>query len=237
MKRQIIFSILIFILYGCESPKWNISELYAQKIEGTSKILYKYDAWGGRDSHVSGFIILDSTKPFEIDLKNNLSLLNLSEIPNKEKIEGIAHECYNSCGESYYKTKPIFSPMKIDNTASEKINIETFTYQYRGYSEKEKGLRGDYVFEKCLETKDSIKFYNLNDVISVNETHLDELTIKKGEVYLQENNKGEVVKIVVNQTTVNPKSKEIVESKTYFLKPKNKIKKNYFSERGIFKEI
>ena len=110
MKRQIIFSILIFILYGCESPKWNISELYAQKIEGTSKILYKYDAWGGRDSHVSGFIILDSTKPFEIDLKNNLSLLNLSEIPNKEKIEGIAHECYNYVENLTTKQNLFFHP-------------------------------------------------------------------------------------------------------------------------------
>ncbi len=71
MKSKFIFFIIIsFSLVSCGFEKlgdWDISELYAQKIEGTNKVLYKYDAWGGRDSHVSGFLILDSTKTFKID--------------------------------------------------------------------------------------------------------------------------------------------------------------------------
>ena len=142
-----IFLLLLIFLNGCGLGQWEISELYSQKIEGTSKILYKYDAWGGRDSNANGFIILDSTETFEIDLINSLPFYNLSDIPNRNKIEGITHDCYNSCEEKYYKTKPIFSPMKIDNSKSEGLNIETKIYQYRGLSEKDRGLRGDFIFE------------------------------------------------------------------------------------------
>lgn len=235
--RLIIFSILSLFLNSCGFGEWDISELYSQKIQGTSKILYKYDAWGGRDSHVSGFLILDSTKTFKIDLKNSLPFYNLSSIPNKSKIEGVKHECFNSCSEKYYKTEPIFSPMKIENSKSEGLNIETKIYQYRGLSEKDKGLRGDFIFEKFVETKDSIYFFDLQEEKYVNNKHLNELKLKKGEVYLRENKVGEITKIVINQTTLNPQNNEIIEALTYYLMPKNKIKTSDFSDRGIFKEV
>ena len=241
MKSKFFFFIIIpFFLISCGFEKlgdWDISELYAQKIEGSNKVLYKYDAWGGRDSHISGFLILDSAKAFEIDLKNTLPFYNLSTIPNNLKLEGIKHECYNSCAEEYYKTNPIFSPMKVENSKSEGLSIETKIYQYRGLSEKNRGLRGDFVFENFVETKDSISFYNLKDIKSVHKTHLDELKLKKGEVYLNENELGEITKIVVNQTTINPQNNEIIETLTYFLSPENKIKSSDFSDRGIFKEV
>ncbi|MFD2892575.1 hypothetical protein ACFS5J_11190 [Flavobacterium chuncheonense] len=232
-----IFLLLLIFLNGCGLGQWEISELYSQKIEGTSKILYKYDAWGGRDSNANGFIILDSTETFEIDLINSLSFYNLSDIPNRNKIEGITHDCYNSCEEKYYKTKPIFSPMKIDNSKSEGLNIETKIYQYRGLSEKDRGLRGDFIFEKFVETKDSIYFFNLNEVKYVDNKHLDELKLKKGEVYIKENENNEITSLVINQITLNPNNKEIIETVTYFLSPKNKIKSSDFSERGIFKQV
>ncbi len=241
MKSKFIFFIIIsFSLVSCGFEKlgdWDISELYAQKIEGTNKVLYKYDAWGGRDSHVSGFLILDSIKEFEIDLKNTLPFYNLSSIPNKSKIEGVKHECFNSCSEEYYKTEPIFSPMKIENSKSEGLNIETKIYQYRGLSEKDKGLRGDFIFEEFVETKDSIYFFNLQEEKYVDNKHLNELKLKKGEVYLSENEAGEITKIVINQTTLNPLNNEIIEALTYFLMPNNKIKTSDFSDRGIFKEV
>ena len=224
-------------LCSCGFGKWEIYELYSQRIEGTDKLIYKYDAWGGRDSHVSGFLILDSKEKFEIDLPNTLPFYNLSNIPSKIKIQGVTTECYNSCGETYYKTKPIFIPKKIKNSTSNGVNIQTVTYQYRGFSEKVKGLRGDYEFEKFVETKDSIYFFNLDDVISVNETHLDELKIKKGEIYLNENENGEVNKIVVEYKNLNTQTKEIIDGGTYFLKPRNKIKSSDFSERGIFHKV
>lgn len=237
--HTIIFSISLICLYSCGFDKlgqWNISELYAQKIEGTSKILYKYDAWGGRDSNANGFVILDSTETFKIDLKQELPFYKLYDIPNKTKIEGITHECYNSCGEDYYKSKPNFKPMKIDKFQSNNINIENIIYQYRGYSEKDGGLER-YVFEKFIETKDSIFFYNLNDVESMHEIHLDELKVKKGEIYLQNNEKKEIEKIIVEQISLNPTTKEFIDGRTCYLTPKNKTFTNEFSQRGIFRRI
>ena len=235
----IVFLMLLICLYSCGFEKlgqWDISELYAQKIEGTSKILYKYDAWGGRDSNANGFVILDSTEIFKIDLKKELPFYKLSDIPNKNKIEGITHECYNSCGEDYYKSKPNYKPMKIDKFQSNNINIENIIYQYRGYSEKDGGLER-YVFEKFIETKDSLFFYNLDDVESMDGIHLDELRVKKGEVYLQQNENKEIQKIIVEQISLNPITKEFIDGRTCFLTPKNKTFANEFSQRGIFRKI
>ena len=81
---------------------YEIAKYNAMDIQATKK-LYQYDAWGGRDSNANGFIILDSSEIFKIDLQNELPFYNLSDIPNKTKIVGITHDCYNSCGSDYYK--------------------------------------------------------------------------------------------------------------------------------------
>ena len=238
-NRLILYSIFTFCLNSCVFEKigqWDITKLYAQKIEGTSKILYKYDAWGGRDTNANGFIILDSTETFKIDLNKELPFYLLSDIPNKSKIEGITHECYNSCGEDYYRSRPLYKPMKIDKSQSNNISVECIIYQYRGYSEKQGGLER-YVFEKFIETKDSLFFYNLNDVESMNGIHLNELKVKKGEVYLQQDKKGEIKKITIEQVSLNPKTKEFIDGRTCYLTPKHKTLINEFSERGIFREV
>ncbi|RKF42605.1 hypothetical protein BCY89_03805 [Sphingobacterium siyangense] len=241
MKFKFLFlSILTILLNSCGfdlSGEWDITELYVQKIEGSSKLLYKYDAWGGRDSHVYGFIIIDSTQSFKIDLDSTLPMYNLSEIPSKNKISGIKHECKNDCGDEYYKTKPNYLPLRIDKSKSEGIAIENIVFQYRGLSEKDRGLRGDFVFEKFIETKDSIYFFNLNDIKSVYKKHLDELKLKKGEVYLSENEAGKITRIVINQTTLNPLNNEIIQTVAYFLSPESKIESSDFSDRGIFREV
>lgn len=50
MKFKFLFlSILTILLNSCGfdlSSEWDITELCVQKIEGSSKLLYKYDAWG-----------------------------------------------------------------------------------------------------------------------------------------------------------------------------------------------
>lgn len=237
--NTLIFSISLCYFYGCgfdKLRKWHISELYSQKIEGTSKVLYKYSAWGGRDSHATGFVLLDSTETFKIDLQNKLPLYNLSDIPNKTKIEGIAHQCYNSCGNEYNISQPNFKPMKIDKIRSNDINVMTIIYQYRGYSEKHGGLER-YVFEKFTETKDSVFFYNLSDVESMNGNHLDKLKVKKAEVYIQQVENGKIEKIIAEKIFIHPATKEFIEGKTYFLTPKNKTFATEFSERGIFRRI
>src|SRR3954466_15555559 len=115
MNRSVHLAILfglLFSLYGCGFGQWKVAGLYVQKIEGTSKLLYKYDAWGGRDSHSSGYVILDSTETFEVDLNQDLPFYYLMEIPNKKVVEGVSHICNNSCGEDYKKASPIFMPLK-----------------------------------------------------------------------------------------------------------------------------
>lgn len=240
MKIPIILFYLLslFLIYGCGKGlgEWSISSLYAQKIEGTSKILYKYDAWGGRDSNANGFIILDSTESFKIDLPNELPFYNLSEIPNKINIEGVTHDCYNSCGDDYYKSTPIFKVMKTENDINNDINIITRIYQYRGYSEKTSGLER-YVFESFKETRDSLFFFDLNDVESMNGQHLDELKVKKGEIYLIENKNNEIEKIFIKEIKLANKTKEFVHDRDVFLTPKHKTNSSQFSERGIFREV
>lgn len=236
---SILFYLLsLFSIYGCGTGlgEWSISSLYTQKIEGTSKILYKYDAWGGRDSNANGFIILDSTESFEIDLPNELPFYNLSEIPNKINIEGVTHDCYNSCGDDYYKSTPIFKVMKTENDINNDINIITRIYQYRGYSEKTNGLER-YVFESFKETRDSLFFYDLNDVESINGQHMNELKVKKGEIYLIENKNHEIEKISIIEIKLANKTKELVHDRNVFLTPKYKTKSSQFSERGIFRPV
>lgn len=236
--RFFIISILILSAHSCIKglTEWTVDELYFQKIEGTSKVLYKYDAWGGRDSNANGFIILDSNDNFKIDLSKELPFYILSEIPNSSHIEGITHDCYGPCGESYYKTNPIFRPMKTENSVNNGINVITQIYQYRDYSEKEYALER-YVFERFNETSDSLFFYNLNDVESLNGIHLDELKVKKGEVYLTENEKNQIVKIIINEASLNLKNKNIEQIRTVFLTPKHEINDSQFSERGIFRQV
>jgi hypothetical protein len=243
MKIRILkafYLVLILSTYGCGTElfesKWKISSLYAQKIEGTSKILYKYDAWGGLDANASGFIILDSTVNFKIDLKNELPFYYLSAIPNKLNIEGVTHECYNSCGEDYAKSKPIFTPMKTGNHTDNTINILTRTFQYRGFSEKRVGLER-YVFSEFIETKDSLIFYNLEDIESLNGIHLKELRIKKGEIYLEKDKNLEMKKLRVYEVKLNTKTSEIESLRTIDLKPLKKIMASEISERGIFRQL
>lgn len=236
INNIIVLLTILTLLHSCGSGSWHIAELYAQKIEGTSKILYKYDAWGGRDSHAAGFLILDSTDNFKINIENELPINYLSNIPNKLNIQGIKTECYNTCGENYYKSTPVYKPMKIVNTKSTEINIETITYQYRGFSEKSNGLE-TYQFENFIETKDSLFFFNLEDIQSLNGIKLKELRLKKGAVYLHKNNNDYVQKIVIENQRINNITKNYIEGHTYFLKPKHKILIAEFSDRGIFKDI
>jgi len=228
----------LFVLTSCGFGKteWRIDKLYKQKIEGSSKVIYNFSAWGGLDSNPHGFIVLDSTKQFEIDVKNILPIYQLSEIPSKTNLEGITHDCYGTCGEPYYDSTPIFKPMKVDVTSENGIKLTTRIYQYKGYSEHDRGLER-YVFEKYTETRDSLYFYNLDDVESMDGIHLDELKVKKGEIYLSSNVNKEIEKIIVDDVTLNPKTKSIEQIRHIYLTPKKKLKDNEISYIGIFREV
>jgi len=238
MKAK-LFSILLILslFYGCsfEKTEWRIDSLFVQKIEGSSKLIYNFNAWGGRDSNLYGFIILDSTEKFKVEVENILPIYQLSGIPNKLNIEGVTHDCYGTCGEPYYKSTSILKPMKIDITNNQGINLITRTYQYKGYSESSNS--GRFQFDKFKETKDSLYFYNLNDVESMEEYHLDELRIKKGEIYLYVNKNNEIDKINAQVVQLSPKIKSLIKISNFTLTPKYKVRNEDLSQRGIFREI
>src|SRR5690606_12122077 len=102
------------------------------------------------------------------------------------------------------------------------INLTTRIYQYKGYSESSSG--GRFQFDKFTETKDSLYFYNLNDIESMEEYHLDELKIKKGEIYLYLNKKNEIDKIIANSVELNPQTKSIVKISNFTLIPKYNLR-------------
>lgn len=238
MKIKLFSIIPIFLTFyscGFGKPEWKIDQLYVQKIEGTSKVIYNFSAWGGLDSNPHGFIILDSSKTFKVEVEKILPFYNLSNIPTKSDIEGVSHECYGTCGEPYYKSIPIFKPMKTENTKEGDINLKNRIYQYRGYSEHDNGLQR-YVFEKFQETKDSLFFYNLDDIESINGLHLNELKVKKGEVYLQLNKDKNIIKVIVDEVTLHPKTRSIEQIRHVYLTPKHKISNYEISERGIFRQ-
>ena len=64
MKNSFQITLLILIS-GCLGypTEWDI-ELWEQKIENSNLSVYKFDAWGGRDSNVSGLKIIESSKGF-----------------------------------------------------------------------------------------------------------------------------------------------------------------------------
>lgn len=228
---------LLISIYSCGFGDWYISELYALKIEGSSKIVYKYDAWGGLDSNANGYIILDSTETFKVNVQEELPFYYLREIPNKNKISGVTHKCDNSCGENYKNSTPIYEPIEVKNSKKENIKIENTVYQYRGFAEKGGGL-GRFHFESFKEKRDSIFFYDLDDIESLNGIHLDSLKLKKKMVLIQKNDSlGIIKKLVMEDLRINERNNEILSNKTYFLTPKNKTKVEMFSDYGIFKPI
>ena len=156
--------------------EWDIT-LYEQKIEGTSKAIYKYDPWGGRDSHKAGYAILDTTEIFKIQGLKNISLDYLIEIPTKNlvevvRIDDIPYKEMEKMNETYIPTK--FEEKEIQG-----INIKTKHYQEKGYRQLNSiGL--SYEFSDFKETKDSICFYDLNYVrYTFKSRHKDSMKIKK----------------------------------------------------------
>ena len=134
------FSILFQSCGLSDFGEWDLSGLSVLKIEGSSKVLYKYNAWGGIDSHAFGYRLMDSTEIFEVNVNADLPFYELISIPNKNKIIGLKHECEKSCGEYYEKAIPNYIPIEIKNSVKSNIKIENLIYQYKGYSKRSKGF-------------------------------------------------------------------------------------------------
>jgi hypothetical protein len=227
---------LLFSSYGCGFGEWKIAGLYVQKIEGTSKLLYKYDAWGGRDSHNAGYVILDSNETFEVNLKSDLPFLYLQEVPTQTSITGVSHICSNSCGEDYKLAKPVFIPIKKNESEGHHIKIINLIYQYKGFAERSGGFES-LKFEDFKETRDSLWFYNLDEFEHGNRKHVDTLKFKKTDVAITQDKNLDIIKIIIEDLIIDQPSNEIRSNITYNLTPKTKLNSKSFSDYGIFKEV
>lgn len=237
MKDLIKIFLLGFISLcsGCGLAEWGTPTLYIQKIEGTTKLLYHYDVWGGRDSHATGYAVLEAREKFDvINVESDkLTLSYLLEIPNKNEIFGIDIELPDY-GNNKNK-KEIFKPISVNEDKKDGIKLNIKNYQYAGYSERSGGL-SEYKFESFKETRDSIFFYDLYDTMTIEHVHLDSIKFKKGNVFISQFENREIIKIEISDLKISKVDSEIISNKKYVLKPKNDLKSNAFSDYGIFKQ-
>lgn len=123
MRYRILLLLLIITFFcRCSGGSWDVY-LCAQKIEGSSKVIYKYDAWGGRDSQKFGYAILDSSEVFDVNKVDELSISYFTEIPNNNSIFAIEIAPPNSDKNAYYK------PIETYEINKEGININIRKYQ------------------------------------------------------------------------------------------------------------
>lgn len=227
--KNIKYLLLSFpFLYSCGYGEWETT-LYAQKIEGTSKILYKYDAWGGRDAHEAGYAILDSTEKFEVNQINKLPISYLEAIPNGNYLLGVDFEKPKKI------KRQLFTPIKNSNTSEQDIEIKTKIYQHSGFMSRNGGYY-EYEFESFKETRDSLFFYNLEDVKRSKSKHLESLKFKKRNAVIMQYANKEVIAIRIEDLILS-NNDELISNITYSLIPKKKLNSNQFTDYGVFKEI
>jgi len=232
MKTRTLFPILLISLMSC-NDNWD-TELYIQKIEGSTDVLYKYSAWGGRDSHVFGYMLQDSTEKFEVNSQKNLLFSYLTEVPNKNHIQGVAFEKPDLDTNKVKK----YTPIKTLSNEIKNLSINTKLYQYSGFMERNGGLK-EYEFEDFKETRDSLIFFNLERVNIVTDTSetLNSLRFQKKNVEIFNNAQPDIIRIVINDLRLNQTNDEIISNITYYLIPKREMNTNRFSDYGIFKQI
>ncbi len=80
-------------------------------------------------------------------------------------------------------------------------------------------------------------FYNLDDIVSLHNSHIDTLKFKKTNVFIsRKNSSDQISKIRINDLKITNED-EIISNITYNLTPKKDITIDEFSDYGIFKEV
>jgi hypothetical protein len=230
LSKSITFLILLS-LFSCAdgNENWELY-LYEQKIEGTSKALYKYDAWGGFDTHITGYTILDTTQNFEMRKRKELPIFLLTEIPNKNLVQAMQTKPYTN-------DEPIiYNPVESKKTTIGEISLKTDFYQSKAYNKKAHGYE-ELEFNNFKETIDSIYFYDLNEYTHKNTGHLDSLKIKKGNVFVAFKPQSDTIhRIYIDDLTISDDAnKSLISKVVYHLKPKYQTKISEISDYGIFK--
>ena len=146
---------LLSLFYSCGIEEWDIT-LYEQKIEGTSKAIYKYDAWGGRDSHKSGYTILDTSRNFSMSNISKLPIDKLNGIPTSKIVKAIER---NWPAE---ENELSFEPIDSYDIKTNGIIFSILKYQRNALREKARKTWW-YDYSDFKETRDSLEFYHLDD--------------------------------------------------------------------------
>lgn len=228
--KSFLFITVLFLNMSCDFS-WKISELFVQKIENSSKVIYKYDAWGGRDSYKFGYAILDSTDVFDINNVESIPFQYFESIPTKQNISGVIPKELDD----QITPNKIFIPLKIKDSEEKGIKIRAKIFQNEGFSLRNQGYK-QYQFKTFKESRDSIFFYNLNDIKSLEPEHLDILKFKKTNIFIRTKASNIVSTILIEDLKLSQKN-EIISNIRYDLTPKNKTKISSFSNIGIFKQV
>tara|TARA_R110001592_G_scaffold25765_4_gene97493 strand:- start:1027 stop:1770 length:744 start_codon:yes stop_codon:yes gene_type:complete len=235
-RRNYCLFFVVLIISGCfDFPtEWDI-QLWEQKIEDSNLSIYKFDAWGGRDSNVSGLRIKDSSDGFtQEDVLKGDELSTFRAIPSKSLIQ-VFNTIRPENGES---NSNIAISSKVFEIAGITINQET--YRYNGTVSGICNLKS-YYFKTFEETRDSLIFYE-NDSQFVNGTNFNSISIPKGNIYLISSKDNEYVERVVYHDLLifhnlsTSKGVEICRHVKYF-DPMDSIRVSEFSDYGIFKPV
>jgi len=236
LVRKYCLAYVVLILSGCFGipTEWDI-EIWEQKIEGSNLSIYKFDAWGGRDTHVAGFKLKDSSKGFtQNDVLNGDGFSALKRIPNKqivEVIKTIRPEKQQAISNT---------PVAKESFSKEGVIISQETYLYGGAVIGICVLQS-YKFKNFDETRDSLIFYG-NESQFVDGPEHKRISIPKGNIYLMTSKDNKYVSRVVYDDILIfedlTKSHNIqICRHTKFFDPIDTIKISQFSDYGIYKPV
>jgi len=235
-KSNYLYVFILICIGGCFGfpTKWSI-ELWEQKIEGSNLSIYKFDAWGGRDTHVAGLKIKESSKGFtQKDVLKGDEFSSLRAIPSKDTIKAI-NTIRPQNGESN-------SNLPISNIRYEIecVTIDQETYRYDGTVSGNCTLKS-YHFKAFEEKRDSLVFYD-NDSQFVNGKDFKRISVPKGNVYLMTSKDNKYVarvvyeELLIFEDLIKSKGIKICRHTKYF-DPTDSTKVSDFSDYGIYKPV
>ncbi len=221
--------------------------MYIQRIPNSSKVIYDYDAWGGRDSHQFGIVIMDSTEDFEVNKVWNLPISYFTEVPNSSRIHAISLQ--NADDDSI-----ALHPIENQEIRVSDISLVINKYKkYNGYSDAG-CILNEYQFQTFKETKDSLYLFGLQEIFGGNLEGKDDVGFKKANIKLIADSNGKLIRLEIkdlfkgkaNKHKYKKGTAEIIERtnnspvvclRTYYFKHLRTVYSREFTDYGIFKPV
>ncbi|MCC9167969.1 hypothetical protein [Pontibacter harenae] len=246
MKHKKSICIIALFLSSCGGGEWD-TYLHVQRIPNSNKVIYEYDAWGGRDSHQFGIVIMDSTEDFEVNKVRNLPISYFTEVPNSSQIHAISLQ---KAGDDSISLNPVANQeVRISD-----IHLEIDNYkEYSGYSDAG-CILNEYRFQTFKETEDSLYLFGLQKIFGVNLEGKENVGFQKGNIKLITDSNGKLMRLEIkelfkgkaNKHKYKKSTAEVIERKenspvvclrTYYFKPLKTFYSDDFTDYGIFKPI